>query len=1082
MRVILFIIPLAIAASAIGGDRPIFLKGSEVNDNQGLFLAMPTSTFPEETAGPVTVKIQPPTVGGYGYRGLLRLTQPDTPFTINVWLANSAPAAVRGTLRVSVIDRWRADPSGPVPFELAPQGWKRIQFTLSFGHGTFNAEYPVYATVEFEHEGQQFRAHPVLLLKPELSEPPRAMIPVVWEPQAVPEHGALALWRLPAHRQRFVIGDAFPFAVWRELGFTSMEPVEFGVPVQRGVKKESFRVHLGTLPPSKRQDLRMAMVEYPLALPAAHPLRCEFSVAVADSLAKAGALFRLRVLPFSAPDTEEGATIWERRVTATEWERVEADLRRFAGQKVRLQFETRGDSTGEAYWAEPSLVAGSRASNALFPPAASQKYRVLGSAGGYEVRLWPGKRGILDTTVGFVQGGRQLLFQGFGLRVLGDALGERSTVSELVEAREEGVPEGYRIRNRFKNWAGSFDVLAELRVDRGGLTVRFWLENTSAPRPWVDPHLEEVTTGPWSERAVRIYAGQGNVIQEPKAFRASYGAYAVGTSYAGFDFENGTSLLQGVDVTPNGLQADPAKRVYTLNTALAHTVTFLPAPTVWQAAKLWRDRSGLRAAPSVSELAGRFAFDLWDGRYGATARALERAFRYGLTDSVVVFHNWQYWGYDYRLPDIYPPNPDLGTLDELRGLADTCRRNGVLFAPHDNYMDFYPNADGFSYENLVTFDASGEPQRGWYNAAMQTQAYHVSPGAARGHVERNVRLIREGFHPSAYFIDVWGGDGGSDYWTHDGQFHERTAWRKDRDDIFNWIRDYLGSNAPQISEGGTDQDIGAIDGSQTMHLRAASLKIESADAERIPWFDFAYHDRLAMHGAGYHERYHGGPNAAEHGVYSDDYMATEVLTGHPPMVIAPFGREVVRKYWLLHGLMRALALARMDDVEFAGGDMHRQRVRWEGGGAVIVNRGAADWEEAGRTLPPYGFYAHVRQGSSWVEAAFEKIGGKAVEWSRSADTLYVNGRGETADCGAVETAGAVRLNPGRDSLLATALPEGGDFRIRLRWDRLPWKLPIPQRVETLDENGEVTGGNIPQFSGDDVVLTYQRGVFAYRLR
>ena len=47
-------------------------------------------------------------------------------------------------------------------------------------------------------------------------------------------------------------------------------------------------------------------------------------------------------------------------------------------------------------------------------------------------------------------------------------------------------------------------------------------------------------------------------------------------------------------------------------------------------------------------------------------RALERAFRYGLTDAAVVWHNWQRWGYDYRLPEIYPPNPEWGTEKELQ--------------------------------------------------------------------------------------------------------------------------------------------------------------------------------------------------------------------------------------------------------------------------------------------------------------------------------------------------------------------------------------------------------------------------------
>src|SRR5262249_43759591 len=151
------------------------------------------------------------------------------------------------------------------------------------------------------------------------------------------------------------------------------------------------------------------------------------------------------------------------------------------------------------------------------------------------------------------------------------------------------------------------------------------------------------------------------------------------------------------------------------------TISWLPASSAWEALKLWRDRNGTRAAPGVPKLAGRFCFDLWHGKFRETADSLRRAFAYGLTDSVVIFHNWQHWAYDYRLPDIYPPNRELGTLEELRELNETCRRAGVLFAPHDNYADFYPDAEGFTYDR-VAFQASGEPRAAWFNAAMQAQS------------------------------------------------------------------------------------------------------------------------------------------------------------------------------------------------------------------------------------------------------------------------------------------------------------------------------------------------------------------------
>ncbi|MBI4604930.1 MAG: hypothetical protein HY721_23460, partial [Planctomycetes bacterium] len=248
---------------------------------------------------------------------------------------------------------------------------------------------------------------------------------------------------------------------------------------------------------------------------------------------------------------------------------------------------------------------------------------------------------------------------------------------------------------------------------------------------------------------------------------------------------------------PDRLEVDPARREYSLHTPHAQTLTFVPARDVWEAVKVWRESNGLKRSGGVEALAGRFVFDLWGGRYAESARALRRAFGYGLTDAVVVWHNWQRWGYDYRLPDIYPPSPQLGTLDEMRGLAKTCRDHGVLFAPHDNYIDFYPDAEGFSAERLA-FAREGVPVRAWLNEGRGAQSYRWRADTFQPFLERNVRLIRDGLAPTAFFIDVWSSIGPYDYWTHDGLFRDRVSTRDAWGAAFAWIRQELGG-APQIS-------------------------------------------------------------------------------------------------------------------------------------------------------------------------------------------------------------------------------------------------------------------------------------------
>jgi hypothetical protein len=597
-------------------------------------------------------------------------------------------------------------------------------------------------------------------------------------------------------------------------------------------------------------------------------------------------------------------------------------------------------------------------------------------------QVTPGARGLLDARIDL---GR-VSFQGFRVRLAGDQC-------NLLEAREDARPDHYRVRHRCRVWSGDLDLVADLWAEGGALRASFFLENVPAARAWTDVHIEQVAAGPWSSDAVRIYAGEGNVISGPKAFTLGFDGHRLATSYVGFEFP-GAAVVQAVDAVPDRLVVDPAQHIYTLETPHQQVLSFIPAADVWSGVKTWRGIGAPQAAAGVSRLAGRFVFDLWSGRYAESAQNLARAFRYGLTDAVVVWHNWQRWGYDYRLPDLYPPAPQHGTEDEFRALVETCRKAGVLFAPHDNYIDFYPDAEGFSYSNIV-FTAAGAPQRAWFNYGRLAQSYRARPDRLRPFVERNVKLIRDGFAPTAYFIDVWSSAPPYDYWTADGKFASRETTRRVWGEAFAWIRETLGG-APQISEAGHDQLIGWLDGSQAQMLRVDPTpgrqfvwNVACADSERIPWLDAAYHDVFVQHGAGYSGRYQGGLDDAGHGIYSDDYIATEVMTGHPAMVGAAFNADVVRKYWLLHDLTRALAGRRIDRFEFTAGDLHRQHIRWDSGAEVWVNRGTTDWPVKGRVLPPFGFLARYAGG----DVGIERRDGAVVEWAEKGGSVYRRVRG-----------------------------------------------------------------------------------------
>jgi hypothetical protein len=1064
---------------------------------------------PVDTAGPLSVRIEGPEV----------VTKTDDALAVRVVIDNQGATPVAGTLELKVIDDWRAQPAGPMQFSVAAGSSSTHELKVTVGEKTYSAHYPIHAFVRLESDGKQQTAHPILIVETKLARPPRAQVSPEWKPLKVPPDAQLGLWLVPIERSVVQVFDEKPQTM--PVGWQGSEPrskasLQFRSETLGGQAREVIAIH----PPWDEGHVGTMLVEFPLQLPKDTPLRLRFANAVTPTGEGDGVTFRVRVLPLEAPPGEFGQVVFERHTAAKTWQDAEADLSRFAGQAVRLQLESHPgpkNNTGwdQSYWAEPTLLAGSPPQPRPFPPQDDSGSRVLGSLQRgnkvYEVRIWPGRRGLLDTVVGFSQGDKRLCFRGFEVRVLGSRIDEAHSPILLTDSRDEPCEGGCQVRHHFQGPLGEFDLVGRLYVEGDVLRASFHLENTPPPQPWAAVYLEDVAAGPWNSTAQQVYAGVGNVLRAPQPFRLDFDGHRLATSFVGFDFDGVFSLVQAVDVPPSHLDVRPSERHYSLHVPHASTLTFIPAENAFDAVKVWHDVNGLKAAGGVGKLAGRFVFDLWGGRYAESSEALQRSFRYGLTDAAVVWHNWQHWGYDYRLPEIYPANPQWGTQDELREMIRACRQAGVLFALHDNYIDFYPDAEGFSYPKRIAFHRDGTPVRAWLNEGRGAQSYRYRADAVKPFLQENLRLIREGLAPNAYFIDVWSSIGPYDYWTAEGKFFDRVSTRDSWGRHFAWIRELLGDDAPQISESGHDQLIGLLDGAQTNHLRVGEpipgsrdswclWDIRCADAERIPWLDAAHHDRFILHGAGYSGRYQAALDAALHGIYSDDYIATEVLTGHPAMASRPFGRDVVRKYWLLSDLMRVLALRRIEGVEFFEGNLHRQHVRWSGGGEVWVNRGQDDWQVAGRTLPEYGFLARVPTDHGPVEASITRRDGIIVETAQSPERLYVNGRGlvegrstdrlaarqnpqgKPVDFGQVTTAGGCRFSHDGDALLVTPLPGGRqDFTVRLRPAALPWRLPEPTHVEAVAEDGSVSARQLVRREGDMIVIRCEPGTFAYRL-
>lgn len=937
------------------------------------------------------------------------VADPEAPAQVVVTLENRSGGELSGILAVrDLVDAWRVVGPAERPFRLADDGRADVEFAISSGPPVYAALYPVhvYATLaggEVVHAVRIFRVGKALPKVVAAEDAVPLELPVL----RLPADGTLALWRQRDFRVGWKYFGGEP--VTKPVRWLGNDPVSRASAAHRTLVRGDSRAAINLHPPWTPGGGSVWM-DYRVELPEARPVRLRFATAIRDHAdhepGSDGVSFRVWVFA----DTPPEEPLFERFSDAKVWEDAELDLSGWAGQTVTLRLESHpgphhDTSCDSSYWAEPLLLAGEaltavppgqeppgadllarvRAVAAgTVPPDGRESFRLEGAVGGpFAALVVPGRHGLLDGWFLFSDGGEVTGFAGLQVEIEEAVVGGGAAEFSCREATSQNIPGGRRYGHRLAGRLGGAEVAVAVRSEGPGLRVA------------VSGDRRISLLGPqvWDRPAHRVYWGHGYVVQRPEAFRITFGGHRLSTSHVAFETEAGLAVLMASDTPPSHLEYDPAHRVQGLCTRMDSLLTFVPAQGGMNAAIAYRPLYDKEPAGAVPRLAGRFLFDIWGGRYGQISERMHEAVRYGMTDSILTIHNWQRWGYDYRLPDIWPPNPAFGTLDELREIGRLCRERDIPWGLHDNYIDFYPDADGFSYENIY-FTRDGRPHPAWHNKGRDAYSYKFRPDRIQPFVERNFRLLKAGLAPTHSFLDVFTSTPCVDWWDWDGNFHSGLETRRLWGETFAWIRDFL-EDAPTTSEAGHDQLIGYLDGAdcQWLHLSPQpdrfEIRMHCEDWQRVPWYDAVNHARFVLMGAGYSGRYQAGRDRVLHGINSDDYMGIELLAGHSLMADSgSWGWSAVRKYYLLQDVARRLALRNIVSSEFVGGDIHRQRVIWDEGTVVHVNRGREDWTVDGRVLPPYGFLA---TNGDWY-AAVERRRDAYAESSRGESGWFCDAR------------------------------------------------------------------------------------------
>lgn len=969
----------------------------------------------------------------------------DKAVQVGVTLENSGDSKLDVRLRLAgLVDQWRSVGKNEKRVVVAPGGIAQASFQIVAGQGALAALYPVHIYAAFERNGEPAMAHAIQIFESKLPKVSLATKSAELPVNVVPANGVLPLCSLDTHRVAWRFYDK-PLA-YTHIGFhgtVSESMANFArYGVTRGATKQAIVMH----PPWKPAG-GTVFAEYMVKLPDVKPITLNFANAIRDHTADEppsdGVTFRVW-----AGDEK----LFERHTDSKIWFEGEADLSRFAGRRILLRLEShpgpkRNTTCDSSYWGEPVIIAGTVSQNLTDAQRQELRSRAVEIAqsnvqrpvtdefrfdleGGARAGLVIGRNGLVDCAIAFADVGRCVVFDGLKTSVLRQRIGpgtSRIVVEEAAVRRDSAGQ--VSIRHRLLLDGDEFYLMAKIWAEGCGLRIAL-----DCPK-----RITDIALAPADRKTSRVYYGHGYCIVEPEAFRASFGGHNLSTSHVAFDFDSGLSLLVATDNPPDYLEVNPVTREYALHTHMNATMTLVPSCRgAFDCAMKYRALYDKKRAPAFHRKAGRFVFDIWGGKYAEIAETMKRMISYGLTDSLLTVHVWQRWGYDYRLPDIYPPQPKLGTVEDMRKIAEICARHNIPWGLHDNYIDFYPDAEDYSYDR-VCFTDRGEPIKAWINEGRDAQSYRWRPDCIMPFVQRNMRLIKPNLKPTHYFIDVFTSIPCFDYYDSSGGFHSMLETRKCWGEAFAWIRNYLGGGAPMTSEAGHDQLTGYIEGADCQHLRITPdggrfcIKIKCKDWQRVPWFDAVLHDKFSLHGVGYSSRYQSGRKRVEHGIESDDYISAEILEGHALMIDrGAFGKGAVRKYWLAQDFIRSIATDTIENVEFGEGDIHRQSVTWKSGAKVYVNRGTDDWVVAGKTLPQYGYLAK----NAGISSSIERIGGAIVEQSSGPSGLYVNSRTDNPE-------GALPIRP-----LAQAVEHlgGRRFKMTVAWDV---QRPTPKDLQVF---------------------------------
>ena len=414
-------------------------------------------------------------------------------------------------------------------------------------------------------------------------------------------------------------------------------------------------------------------------------------------------------------------------------------------------------------------------------------------------------------------------------------------------------------------------------------------------------------------------------------------------------------------------------------------------------------------SPYRAELSNRIVLDIWDGSFALLQQRFHALVQGGWCGpAVALVHNWQFGGYDNKLPRHVPANPGLGGDPALAAFVQAAEHDDIRVALHENYVDYYPNAPDFA-ETDIARAADGSRVKAWFNPGTKIQSFAVKPTRVLPLAKTQGPEVLRRYGGSACYLDVHSAvppwfhvdfeSGQSDA----GEF--RASWNAHRS-LWAYERDL--HQGPVFGEGNNHWYwSGLLDGVEAQFGQGWSDNAGTS-APLLADFDLLkIHPLQLNHGMGYYDRWwQRGPDAGHPlPALLDQYRMQEAAYGHEAFLGGEAWHDPGYAWMeshLLPPLTARTALSPVVAIEYdAGGtwldasaaakarsDFSRVRVRYEGGLTVWANGSDHPWQVDEATLPRNGWMAR----GSGLNAGTLLRQGRVSDLSDTPESAFVNAR------------------------------------------------------------------------------------------